>query len=190
MTDNQVKYLLILIPLFFVGIFVWDFAFIGTQKIKAAKVVTTDGREDYIENLSETYHKYIGITKKNNPETVAIFLKSCGLKGDYDWCAAFATQCHIEAGVKAIKSAWSPDWFPESNTIYTRGAKGNATPSRCDVLGLYYEDKGRLGHVGFIEEWSEGDYCVTVEGNIGGDGGGVFKKKRLKNQIYKVSRWI
>lgn len=42
--------------------------------------------------------------------------------------------------------------------------------------------------------WSEGNFTITVEGNTNEagsrEGDGVYRKRRLKNQIYKISRWI
>jgi hypothetical protein len=65
-------------------------------------------------------------------------------------------------------------------------------PDRCDVFGQYFTDKKRISHIGFIEVWEDGDACcITVEGNTNGEGGnnihGVYKKRRLKSQIYKVT---
>ena len=219
MTDRQIKILLLVIPLTLAGMFVFDrmtstnpskrgefgtMATEGTNRTKeknktgekmATKEIT---RKETIEILSGIYTAEIGVkelTGKNDGARVEEYLASCGLGKGYAWCAAFVNWCHVRAGVEGAKSAYSPNWFPKEHTIYTQGGKENATPSKCDVFGLYYADKKRIAHVGFIDEYSDvGDYCITVEGNTNNDGSregdGVYRKRRLKNQIYRVSRWV
>ncbi|MEJ0030939.1 MAG: hypothetical protein WDO15_11440 [Bacteroidota bacterium] len=67
-------------------------------------------------------------------------------------------------------SAWAPSWFPETHVIYTRGKPPITTPKKGDVFGLYMDNMGRIAHAGFIDEWSQGDYCITVEGNTNSAG--------------------
>jgi hypothetical protein len=66
-----------------------------------------------------------------------------------------------------------------------------------DVFTIYFPSLKRAAHVGFI--YKDGDNSVTtVEGNTSEDnygqrtreGNGVFKKRRLKKQIYTVARFI
>ena len=157
-----------------------------------------NGKNYYIKRLSAVYTAEIGVrelTGKNDGKRVEEYLASCGLGKGYAWCAAFVNWCMVQSGVRGAGSAWSPDWFPSANTIYTRGGRGNINPSKCDVMGLYYADKKRIAHVGFIDDWAEGsDYTLTVEGNTNDDGSregdGVYRKRRLKAQVYRVSRWI
>lgn len=92
-------------------------------------------------------------------------------------------------------SGYSPAWFPAYKTVYTRGSRGNATPGTADVFGIWFANKKRIAHVGFIDEWQPPNaYCITVEGNTNEagsrEGDGVYRKRRLKTQIYKVSRWL
>jgi hypothetical protein len=100
-----------------------------------------------------------------------------------------------QAGVDAVVSGWSPDWFPAKNTIYTRGKAGNQTPQQGDVFGIFFLDKDRIAHVGFVHLKVDGSsYVITVEGNTNeagsNEGDGVYRKRRLESQVYKVSRWI
>lgn len=104
----------------------------------------------------------------------------------YDWCAAFVSWTFLKADVTALRNAWAPSWFPTSKTIYTKGKAGNQKPLRADVFGIWYPTKNLIGHVGFIDQWPDGDYVITVEGNWGGQ---VARNRRLKDNIYKVSRW-
>lgn len=65
-------------------------------------------------------------------------------------------------------------------------------PSPGDVFGIWFPDKGRIAHVGFIDNWGE-KYAVTVEGNTNEagsrDGDGVYRKRRLISSLYKISRY-
>ncbi len=148
--------------------------------------------------LIEIYTAEIGTREKtgnNDGERVELYLKSCNLKKGNPWCAAFITWCYKEAGIKAVVSGYSPSWFPNKNTTYTRGKQGNKTPKQGDVFGIWFNSKNRIAHVGFIDEWAEGSsYTMTVEGNTNEagsrEGDGVYRKRRLKSQIYKVSSWL
>jgi len=197
MTDNQVKFLLVFIPIVLALMFAFDNSgFLWVKRLKAEKaepVIEIDIRE----KLTKIFIAEIGVreaTGKNDGERVEYYLASCGLGKGHPWCAALVNSCHKDAGIQGANSCWSPDWFPKNKTIYTLGEKHNHTPMCADVLGIYYPEKNRIAHVGFIQEWGEGDYTITVEGNTNGDGSregdGVYRKRRLKNQIYKVSRWI
>lgn len=150
-----------------------------------------------LERVSEIYSKEIGVrerTGNNDGQRVEEYLRSCNLKKGNPWCAAFVTWTFKQAKVDAIVSAYSPSWFPNKSTIYTRGSKGNKTPQKADVFGIYFSNKGRIAHVGFIDVWGDNSYCITVEGNTNDEGSregdGVYRKRRLKSQIYKVSRFL
>ena len=132
-------------------------------------------------------------TGKNDGERVEEYLRATGLGKGNAWCAAFVTWVYKEARVKAVISAWSPSWFTK-NVIYTRGSSTNLTPAKADVFGIYFTNLKRIAHVGFIDKWDNTAYTMTVEGNTNDtgsrEGDGVYYKRRLKSQIYKVSRWI
>jgi len=87
-------------------------------------------------------------------------------------------------GIKIVTSGYSPALFPKAKVV-TEARQG-------DVFGIYYQNKGRIAHVGFIHKIERNCY-VTVEGNTGPDGtregDGVYSKRRLKKQVYKLSRW-
>jgi hypothetical protein len=151
-----------------------------------------------VERVKEIYTSEIGIrelTGHNDGDRVEEYLKSCGRKKGDAWCAAFVTWTFKQAGIIAVVSGWSPSWFPSGNTIYIRGAKSNKTPGTADVFGIWFQNLGRVAHVGFIDEWQDSkSYTITVEGNTNDsgsrEGDGVYRKRRLKSQIYKVSRFI
>jgi hypothetical protein len=75
-------------------------------------------------------------------------------------------------------------------------ATGNrqlATPGTGDIFGLYFHEKARIAHVGFIDQW-DGTWMISVEGNtnVSGsrEGDGVYRKRRLVRTVYKVARYI
>lgn len=144
--------------------------------------------------IVNTYTLEIGVreaTGKNDGVEVENYLASTGLGKGYAWCAAFVNWVYTDCGVRTPKSpAWSPSWFPDSKTIaIEHGLQG-------DVFGIYFKSKKRIAHVGFIDEDFENgkSTILTVEGNTNDsgsrEGDGVYRKRRSKNQINKVSCWL
>lgn len=148
------------------------------------------------QRLAEIYNAELGVREagRNDGPRIREYLAYAGFYSPAPWCAAFVAWCHGQAGVENPESAWSPSWFPNNKTIYKRGTSTNEQPAQGDVFGLYYPNLGRIAHVGFVDQWDYGSWVVTVEGNTNAGGGreghGVYKKRRLKRSIYKVSRWI
>lgn len=150
------------------------------------------------QRVVDIYTAEIGVrelTGNNDGARVIEYLKAANLTKGNPWCAAFITWTFKQGNVKAVVSGYSPSWFPKSNTIYTKGQKNNRSPDKADVFGIWFQSKNRIAHVGFVDEWTEGvSYAITVEGNTNDagsrEGDGVYRKRRLKSQIYKVSRWL
>lgn len=147
--------------------------------------------------ITKTYTAEIGVreaTGRNDGERVETYLASVGFGKGHAWCAAFVSWTLQQCGVSNPKSAWSPSWFPNRKVIYHRGNQQlkELIPAAGDVFGIYFQKLKRIAHVGFVDRWGE-KYVVTVEGNTNDagsrEGDGVYKKRRLKSQIYKVSRW-
>lgn len=78
--------------------------------------------------------------------------------------------------------------------------RGNGQePQPADTFGIYFQAKGRVGHTGIVRR-NMGNVLETTEGNTSGDvvagstkdreGNGVFRKRRLKSQVYAVRDWI
>ncbi len=69
----------------------------------------------------------------------------------------------------------------------------NMTPTTGDIFGLYFPEKQRIAHVGFVDQW-DGTWMVTVEGNTNDsgsrEGDGVYRKRRLVRTVYKVARYV
>lgn len=149
------------------------------------------------DQVAATYEGEVGIRevgKNNHGPGPKKYLASVQLGEGYAWCAAFVKWVFLQHDIDTGKAnAWSPSWFPNDRVIYRRGQNPKAIPDKGDVFGLYYTNLKRVGHVGFVHDWSE-DWVITVEGNTNGDGSrdgdGVHRKRRLKKQIYVVSRYI
>lgn len=148
-------------------------------------------------SVANIYRHEIGVrelTGHNDGVRVEQYLASCHLTKGNPWCAAFVTWSYKQAGIKTVISGYAPNWFPTSSVIYSRRKKGGSIPGTADVFGIYFPSKKRIAHVGFIDDWPAGSFAVTVEGNTNEagsrEGDGVYRKRRLKSQIYKISRWI
>jgi len=156
------------------------------------------GQNSKLIEVQKIYTAEIGVrelTGHNDGERVEMYLASCHLKKGQPWCAAFVCWTFKKAGVKAIVSGYSPNWFNSKYVIWKKGGKNNRTPGPADVGGLYFANKGRIAHTFFIDEWKQGSSnVITVEGNTNEagsrEGDGVYRKRRLKTQIYKISRWL
>lgn len=149
---------------------------------------------------------YIGVreaTGRNDGDQVELILGRVGLGPGYSWCGAFVYVGCADAGVDlpggARQFAWAPSWHPQQRRVWQRSrgvnprwqGQGQRVPMPGDVFGVYYSKLGRIGHVGIVERW--GTTVITIEGNTssGGsrDGDGVYRRRRLADQLYCVSRW-
>lgn len=145
-------------------------------------------------DLVRLFEREVGVMQEgdNRGERVEQYLAASGLGPGYPWCAAFLAWGYNEFGIDNPESAWSPDWFPEENTIYIRGELEKEEPLPGDVMGIWFSSLDRVAHVGVIIEWGE-EFVITVEGNTNDTGSrigdGVYKKRRKQRQIYSVSRW-
>ena len=148
------------------------------------------------EQVRQIYSSQIGIIENggaNRGKEVAQYLASTGLGPGYPWCAAFVSWCYQQAQVDAPHSAWVPTYFAKGKMIYLRSKFQSKVPETGDVFSIWYSHLGRPAHIGFVDKWGE-NWIITVEGNTneGGlrEGIGVFKKRRLRRQVYAVSDFI
>lgn len=74
-----------------------------------------------------------------------------------------------------------------------RPQSSNLCPSPGDVFGLYFPEKKRIAHVGFVDQW-DGTWMISVEGNTNNsgsrEGDGVYRKRRLVRGVYCVVRYV
>jgi hypothetical protein len=146
--------------------------------------------------ITKTITDQIGVreaTGHNDGQQVEIYLASVKTAKGAPWCAAYVNWSLQQCKHNRANSAWSPSWFPKSKIIYDQGAE-KQRPIAGDVFGLYYPTKKRIAHVGFIYQWTDKNRVTTIEGNTNEagsrEGDGVYKKYRLKSQIYQVANWI
>ena len=153
------------------------------------------GFSDIRDEVQKTYVSQIGVKEKtgnNDGLQVEMYLNSVGLSKGDPWCAAYVSWCFQQNKINNPKSGYSPYWFL-SNVIYKRGKTSEIVFPKASVFGIWFESKGRVAHVGFIDR-DKGKEVVTVEGNTNGggsrDGDGIYRRIRLKRQIYCVSDWV
>lgn len=122
---------------------------------------------------------------------VETFQRAAGIRPGDPWCAAFVNWCAEKAA--ELKGVTSPleavplegyvqsyvDYGGEQNWI--RG--DDDTPGVGDLVCFYYNELGRYGHIGFVEE-IESSTIKTIEGNTGPDGGreGEGVHTRIRNR--------
>lgn len=144
-------------------------------------------------------------TGKNDGPRVEAMLRHTGLGKGYAWCGSALYTWHVEAGLVMPGGgrayAWSPTWHPAHRQVWTnaRGRNsrfqgaGERDPGPGDVFGLHYANLGRIGHVGVVFS-DAGNYWVTIEGNTNDagsrEGDGVYSKRRKKDQVSVISRWV
>lgn len=152
------------------------------------------------EDVMAVARSLIGTTEKtgrnDGPVIEAILASTGNRKGD-PYCAAFVYFCGLTAGHPRLypRSAWSPDMV--AKPTWTR-ASGGQEPRAADAFGIYFPRKGRVAHTGLIESASKSVF-VTVEGNTSPeaaagsaadrDGGGIWRKRRLRSQVHSVRSW-
>lgn len=139
-------------------------------------------------------------TNRNDGKEVEAYLASTGLGKGHPWCAAFIHYCYRKCDTILQPRhlfARAAHWNREQNRVWQRGSwtyekEWKRISENGDVFGLWYNNLGRIGHVGFIYD-EDKDYIFTVEGNTGSggerEGDGVYLRKRLKKGIFCVARW-
>ncbi|MDP3469498.1 MAG: hypothetical protein Q8S11_14250 [Daejeonella sp.] len=112
-----------------------------------------------------------------------------------NWLRAESGKIKAESPVSEQR-AWSKEQGHVPYTYPTRQTTGNRqqiTPTTGDVFGIYFPEKKRIAHVGFIDSW-DGTWLITVEGNTNTsghpEGDGVYRKRRPVRSIYRVARYI
>jgi hypothetical protein len=149
--------------------------------------------------IAESCVGWTEATGRNDGAKIDDILGSVGLRGTRNpYCAAFVYYCGMRAGFPGLypRSAWSPDMVTQPT--WTR-AKGGREPQPGDTFGIYFPAKGRVAHTGFILR-ANGRTFDTIEANTSPeaasgsaadrDGGGVWRKRRLRSQVYSVRDWV
>lgn len=144
----------------------------------------------------KSYSSQIGIrelTGNNDGKSVEMYLHYVGLPKGNPWCAAFVCWNLNQAKVKNPRSGYCPDLFSSKQLVWKRDGKLAGRPQPGDVFGIWFPEKKRIAHVGFIDRWTD-KIAYTVEGNTNQagsrEGDGVYRKIRLTRQLYAVTRFI
>ena len=136
---------------------------------------------------------------QNSGPEIERILDSVGLKGTRSpYCAAWiywVGKNALGAQNPYPRSAWSPDMVRKATWVKGKGRE----PQPGDVGGLFFPSKGRIAHV-FLIEKNLPNLFVSQEANTSPDaapgsaadrdGGGVYRKRRLKSQVHSVRNWI
>lgn len=146
--------------------------------------------------VKELYDSQVGVREEggdNRGVHVEWYLESVKLGPGYPWCAAFVSWCYQNVNVVAPHSGWVPSYALKSKRIYERGKFQKSIPQQGDVFMIWYSTKGRPAHIGFVDEWGD-EWIITVEGNTNENGSregdGVYRKRRMKRQIWAVSDFV
>ena len=148
-------------------------------------------------NLLDTLNKQLYVRESWGPNRgpeVDNYLKTVNCAIANPWCAAFVGANLTWQNVKNPKSAYSPNYALQKDVIWRPKNKNKDFLKTGDVVTYYYQNLGRVGHVGFFEKLDNNGYFITIEGNTNGsgsrEGDGVYRKKRDPEKVYAVSRYI
>ena len=148
----------------------------------------TDKQTIFRKKLASTAQQYLGIREKtgrNDGPQIEQFLKVVNLKKGDPWCGAFISWLFHKMGRLKPRSGWTPDLFPNSR-LTKLALTGN-------LIGIYFPEKKRIAHVGMIE-CLDGDWIIAIEGNTNlqgsREGDGVYRKRRHKRSVAKISDWV
>lgn len=147
------------------------------------------------EQIAKRYTAQIGVrelTGNNDGKSVEVYLKYVGLSKGNPWCAAFVSWTYGQYGVKKARSGGCVQLMEQGITIYKSG-KVKELPQKADAFFIWFAEKNRVAHTGFVDKWDE-EWITTVEGNTNQagsrEGDGVYRKKRLKRQVYAVVKYL
>lgn len=144
----------------------------------------------------DTYESQIGVREKgnNSGKEVEMYLSFVGLEKGNPWCASFVAWTYGQCtDIKVKSGGWVPSWFPQKKLIYVRGKLNKKKPEAGDLIGIWYQNKGRLAHIGFYQYEYE-DFIISVEGNTNEEGSregdGVYRKRRITRTIHSIANWL
>jgi hypothetical protein len=179
------------------------YSLINASGVKQTSLLTPEKLQR--NKVHRIYTAELGIketTGDNDGPRVEEYLHAVGLKKGDPWCAAFVCWVFDKAGVSNPHSGWSPDLFPKKNRIWqrsgslttgTRPGKQIPLPQQGDVFGIWFPEKHRIAHAGFVDHWGD-TWLITVEGNTNEagsrEGDGVLRKRRMVRSVWQVANFV
>lgn len=136
-----------------------------TPKVVAPTATPASRRAESGQEIVAQARRYVGITELpgNRGPEIDKWNRLAGVPVGSPYCASFAGAMHREAGAPTPKGyAWSPAWFEGSRRVAPSELRAG------DVVGYFYPQLGRIGHVG-IFEGPRGAYVATIEANTSYD---------------------
>lgn len=153
---------------------------------------SSDKLRDGIYNTAKSQIGVRELTGRNDGVEVERYLSYVWLSKGQPWCAAFVSWVYGQNGFKKPRSGGCVQLMEQGRTIFIKD-KYSQVPQYGDVFFIYFQDKKRVAHTGIVDKWSE-DFVTTIEGNTNEagsrEGDGVYRKKRLKRQIYAITNNI
>jgi len=160
-------------------------------------ITCTSFQGDVRQRVQFNYNTQLGVREAsghNDGLQVEQYLKYVGLKKGQPWCAAFVCWVLGRSEVKNPRVGGCVNLLEKGKTIvYRAGRKMNDYPRKGDVFFIWYASKNRVAHTGFVDSWGA-TWVKTIEGNTNDagsrEGDGVYRKRRLKRQLYAVVSFI
>jgi len=137
----------------------------------------------------DTAKRYEGITENSQTgkQHIQRFLKSVGLKGDYAWCAAFASYCLSVNKVRepAVRSAAARKFILKTSINANDVLCGTKQIEKGDLV-IWRRGNTAYGHIEIVKKWDK-KQGISIGGNttapkgkgIEYDGDGVYEKTRI-----------
>lgn len=147
--------------------------------------------------LVEIYNSQAGLTEltgNNDGAHIAAYHRAAGLNCPVGcpYCSSGVKWTFDSAGVATPIKAWSPSAHNKNNVVYQDG-RFFKDPRPGDVITIFYQNLGRIGHTGFFDARINEDVVQTFEFNTNStgsrDGQGNFFKKRPLKTLHSISRW-
>ena len=136
--------------------------------------------------IAQSYIGTTELTGHNDGVNVEKFLRSVGLSKGNPWCAAFVSNCLIEAGVRepSIRTALARKFITKQSIKASDVLIGKVNIKPGTIV-VWQKGNTVFGHVGFIEKQIDKQNFITIEGNTSSgikgsqsDGDGVYRRSR------------
>ncbi|MFZ2125429.1 MAG: hypothetical protein WAV01_02270 [Candidatus Saccharimonadales bacterium] len=167
-------------------------AFVATFSMSRAQTPQLNETRQNLVHLVKSQVGIHEITENDSPE-IRKFLAHVGINRPAYWCVAWVSYDLSAVGVQNPKSAYSPTYARQKDIIWTP-KNPKIKPLTGDVITVYFNNLGRVGHGCFYLETDKSGYFITGEGNanqkLSRTGGEVCIMKRDPQKIHAIARFI